>query len=359
MINTNYTALGNYFDSKNIASEVTGKTSVKSGATNTAESKTVGNANDVAVILTLSNQKNYTSVNSSNAMIYTRTSASSSVLKVGSTGTKVKTLQKNLTKLGYSTNGTDGIFGNDTKKAVIAFQKAYGLTADGIVGSQTQNKISEALDYHNKGILTVGSRGSKVKTLQKNLTKLGYSTGGADGIFGNGTKKAVIAFQKAYGLTQDGIVGSATQKAIKKALETNSTSPSEGTGNTPSNNSATVQRMLDNLKNDTSLGLSKDKKTAMITAAERLLNDGYEVAFVAGVLGNIQNEGTPGIFESSNYSNPSKKPSYLKYMDENFDYRRKFSGKSISDVGISAAVALQQKAKASGYKGKFGFGMIQ
>lgn len=194
MINTNYTALGNYFDSKNIASEVTGKTSVKSGATNTAESKTVGNANDVAVILTLSNQKNYTSVNSSNAMIYTRTSASSSVLKVGSTGTKVKTLQKNLTKLGYSTNGTDGIFGNDTKKAVIAFQKAYGLTADGIVGS-------------------------------------------------------------------------ATQKAIKKVLETNSTSPSEGTGNTPSNNSATVQRMLDNLKNDTSLGLSKDKKTAMITAA--------------------------------------------------------------------------------------------
>ena len=74
--------------------------------------------------------------------------------------------------------------------------------------------------------------------------------------------------------------------------------------------------MIENLKNDTSLGLTSTKKTAMLTAAERLLSEGYEVEFVAGVLGNIQAEGTPGVFESSNYSsNPGAKPSYLKYMD--------------------------------------------
>ena len=50
-----------------------------------------------------------------------------------------------------------------------------------------------------------------------------------------------------------------------------------------------------------SLGLSNEKKTVMWMAAERLLNDGYEVEFVAGVLGNIQNEGTVGKFESSAY----------------------------------------------------------
>ena len=98
----------------------------------------------------------------------------------------------------------------------------------------------------------------------------------------------------------------------------------------------------------------------MLKAAERLLNENYEVEFLAGVLGNIQNEGTPGKFESSNYkSNPSAKPPYLEYMDKHFDYRNKFSGKSIKDVGISAALELAKNAKASGYEGKFGLGMIQ
>ena len=98
----------------------------------------------------------------------------------------------------------------------------------------------------------------------------------------------------------------------------------------------------------------------MLKAAKRLLNENYEVEFVAGVLGNIQNEGTPGKFESSNYvSNPSAEPSYLKYMDKHFDYRKKFSGKSIQDVGLSAAIDLANKAKNSGYTGKFGLGMIQ
>ena len=46
-------------------------------------------------------------------------------------------LQRNLNKLGYSLNA-DGIFGEDTKKAVISFQGKNGLSADGIVGPNTQ-----------------------------------------------------------------------------------------------------------------------------------------------------------------------------------------------------------------------------
>jgi peptidoglycan hydrolase-like protein with peptidoglycan-binding domain len=60
---------------------------------------------------------------------------------VGSRGTAVTALQKNLTELGYNTKGTDGIFGNNTKTAVIEFQKAYGLTADGCCGLATWKKI--------------------------------------------------------------------------------------------------------------------------------------------------------------------------------------------------------------------------
>ena len=66
--------------------------------------------------------------------------------------------------------------------------------------------------------LKVGSRGEDVKRLQENLNTLGYNTGKPDGIFGNGTKNAVIAFQRAKGLTADGIVGSGTQNAITRAL---------------------------------------------------------------------------------------------------------------------------------------------
>jgi len=98
----------------------------------------------------------------------------------------------------------------------------------------------------------------------------------------------------------------------------------------------------------------------MIAAAQAMLNAGYDTKFIAGVLGNIQNEGTPGKFESSNYkSNPSAEPAYLKYMDNNFNYRNLYSGKSITEVGIASAVDIANKAKNSGYQGKFGLGMIQ
>ena len=88
---------------------------------------------------------------------------------------------------------------------------------------------------------------------------------------------------------------------------------------------ATQQKMIENLKNDTSLGLGKQKKNAMVMAAERMFQEGYEVEFIAGMLGNIQNEGAAGKFESSAYiSHPEQEPGYLKYMDEHFNYRKEF-----------------------------------
>lgn len=57
------------------------------------------------------------------------------VLQIGSKGTDVKELQK---KIGTS---ADGIFGNNTKNAVIKFQKSKKLTADGIVGKNTAHAL--------------------------------------------------------------------------------------------------------------------------------------------------------------------------------------------------------------------------
>ena len=59
------------------------------------------------------------------------------VLKRGSSGPDVLTLQSTLTQLGFDTNGVDGNFGPGTEAAVIAFQNSKGLTADGIVGPAT------------------------------------------------------------------------------------------------------------------------------------------------------------------------------------------------------------------------------
>ena len=59
----------------------------------------------------------------------------------GSRGDAVRKLQELLNALGYDCGSVDGIFGSKTKAAVLAFQKANGLGADGIVGPLTWAKL--------------------------------------------------------------------------------------------------------------------------------------------------------------------------------------------------------------------------
>lgn len=59
-----------------------------------------------------------------------------------------------------------------------------------------------------------GARGNITKLLQEKLVSFGYNTNGVDGIFGMGTKAAVIAFQKSKGLSAEGIVGQNTWRKL-------------------------------------------------------------------------------------------------------------------------------------------------
>ena len=61
-----------------------------------------------------------------------------------------------------------------------------------------------------------GSRSNYVCIAQDDLNTLGYKTGGLDGIFGQATQNAVIAYQKNKGLTIDGIVGCNTWRALQE-----------------------------------------------------------------------------------------------------------------------------------------------
>lgn len=70
-------------------------------------------------------------------------------------------------------------------------------------GHINENKSTDVLSQ-------LGSRGTEVRNIQNKLKKLGYYTGTVDGIYGSGTRSAVIKFQKNCGLTADGIAGPKT-----------------------------------------------------------------------------------------------------------------------------------------------------
>ena len=159
--------------------------------------------------------------------------ATSSALSEGSRGDAVKDMQARLIALGYLSDKADGIFGPKTKKAVIAFQSANGLTASGVADAQTLSALNGAGTASgstaapadsgsaapaSSTALQSGSTGDDVRTLQRNLITLGYLAGTADGVFGPATQKAVATFQAAYGLTADGIAGAGTLEAIQKAV---------------------------------------------------------------------------------------------------------------------------------------------
>ena len=63
------------------------------------------------------------------------------VLRVGSRGSAVMKLQAILRKIGYNLGAIDGVFGNQTRDAVMQFQGNNGLTPDGVVGANTYNAL--------------------------------------------------------------------------------------------------------------------------------------------------------------------------------------------------------------------------
>ncbi len=94
--------------------------------------------------------------------------STSSILKMGSNGSAVKTLQKNLNTLIKAKLTVDGEFGTATYNAVIKFQTKYKLTADGIVGENTQKKINSLLKKKNSSTATTHSTKSVVGEVTAN-----------------------------------------------------------------------------------------------------------------------------------------------------------------------------------------------
>lgn len=162
------------------------------------------------------------------------------VLSQGSTGVAVDNMQRAFNVLSelytaLTRQTVDGKFGQKTADATRLFQKQFGLTADERIGENTWNKVTEVYNAMEAGnpirvttrypgsLLSVGSSGDSVRFVQAYMNAISANNGRfypqikVDGVFGQGTKGMVMAFQKYFGLKADGIVGQATWSRMLEA----------------------------------------------------------------------------------------------------------------------------------------------
>lgn len=151
-------------------------------------------------------------------------------LQEGDRGVEVQLLQYYLSAIAVfypqiPNVSIDGRFGPELFKAVLNFQRSFGLIEDGIVGRETWNRIyalyetlsdkivpDESIPEYPGMTLQQGSSGENVRRIQTALNNISAQYPSIpllveDGIFGTATTTAVRAFQRQFGLTVDGIVG--------------------------------------------------------------------------------------------------------------------------------------------------------
>ena len=165
-------------------------------------------------------------------------------LRLGSRGPQVTQAQVMLNRISQNYPAisriypVDGIFGEQTERSVISFQRIFNLTPDGIIGKATWyqlvrlyvgvNDLAELesqgqtffrVNWQGSGTLQEGNTGQSVRQLQYMLRVVSdyidtVPSVAIDGIFGPATQAAVIAYQRHAGLTPDGIVGTNTWHSL-------------------------------------------------------------------------------------------------------------------------------------------------
>ena len=169
-------------------------------------------------------------------------------LRVGSSGESVRQVQRCLNRIrsqqpSIGALTEDGVFGARTQASVTAFQRISGLNHDGVVGPLTWARLSQECGGSSGGglpaypgtALRTGSSGESVRQAQHCLNQvaqrhpsIGMLT--ADGIFGARTQASVIAFQRIFGLSPDGVVGPQTWARLAQECSAGGLCACEGEG---------------------------------------------------------------------------------------------------------------------------------
>jgi peptidoglycan hydrolase-like protein with peptidoglycan-binding domain len=158
----------------------------------------------------------------------------------GARGANVKAIQQALIAAGIAVaGGADGIYGVATANAVRQFQQAKGLLATGAVDQQTLAALGSAPAAPAQPAapapaaaapaatasivgLAMGMRGPAVQTLQRALMNMGWTiAGGADGVFGAGTRAVLVKAQQANGVPATGVVDEATARLFNATATPN------------------------------------------------------------------------------------------------------------------------------------------
>ncbi len=170
------------------------------------------------------NKESSSSPSSSSSSSSSSSGKKAGMLQSGDSGSEVSALQQALKSLGFFSGEVTGNFGPQTKEAVIALQKAKGLTADGVAGPGTMNAISQGTSSAvntsgtpssgNSSVIKKGDEGDAVLKMQQNLKNLGFFPGEVTGYFGAQTEQALMDFQRSRGLNADGVAGSATLNVL-------------------------------------------------------------------------------------------------------------------------------------------------
>ena len=182
-------------------------------------------------------------------------------------GSDVRVLQRLLTRAGFHTPVT-GTFGSSTERSVSAFERQWQMKANGTVTRSVATELrsivtgaasnggssfavtASTVDPVSAPTLAQGSTGKWVKTLQADLTFVGYPTS-IDGQFGASTKQSVNQFKAAHGYAADGVMGTQAWATLLQAVKQTEDTPTakarlnpDGTVTAPAGAPQVIQTMI-------------------------------------------------------------------------------------------------------------------
>lgn len=160
-------------------------------------------------------------------------------------------VQRELTRLGYSTGGTDGVWGRNTRTAIATWQRDRKEKVTGYVTEAQLKVLARGIvvtplpDDVDPGSLAPAEIEASLKltrtqrtAIQKQLTALGYDAGVADGLWGSKTRVAIKTWQRANKKTQTGYVTASQVRLI--ADQAGKVAPPP-----PTNEAALEEQLLD------------------------------------------------------------------------------------------------------------------
>ena len=258
--------------------------------------------------------------------------------RLGITFAQRVAVQRELTRLGYRTYGADGVWGRNTRNAIATWQSDRGDKVTGYVTAAQLRLLARDMvvtppaEDPPSGTLTAAQTEAALRltraqrtTIQRQLTRLGYRTYGADGVWGRNTRNAIATWQSDRGDKVTGYVTAAQLRLLARDMVVTppAEDPPSGTLTAAQTEAAlrltraqrtTIQRQLTAIGYDAGVadGLWGSRTRAAISAwqrANRGTQTGYVTATQVKLIASQAGTATPA--PDDNASGPALEESLL------------------------------------------------